>query len=98
MMNLTLQALGFITAAVIFWRAESILNVMASNCLLPVRLAFWMMCGGAFGMSVIILQGYVPPPVVILLTAGVACLLVMERRIGTILRLKTGVVIDRRAR
>lgn len=93
-----LQFLGFIIAGIIFWRAESILNIMASNCFLPVRLAFWCMVVGAFGLTVIIIQGYVPPVMVLLLTAGLALLLMTERRIGTLLRMQTPITVDRRTR
>lgn len=93
-----LQILGFITAGIIFWRAESILNIMASTCFLPVRLAFWGIVVGAFGLNVIIIQGYVPPVTVILLLSGLAILLLTERRIGTLLRMKHQTIFDRRTR
>lgn len=93
-----LQTLGFITAGIIFWRAESILNIMASTCFLPVRLAFWSIVVGSFGLNIIIIQGYVPPAMVLFLLAGLAILLMTERRIGTILRMKPHGIFDRRSR
>ncbi|HVH92507.1 MAG TPA: hypothetical protein VM783_14105 [Candidatus Acidoferrum sp.] len=99
-MNLdhTLQAMGFITAATIFWRAELVLNLMSKDCLLAIRLAFWMLVVGAISFNLEIIQGYVPPLVVILPLAGVALLLLVERRIGAILRIHTPVSNERRTR
>ena len=81
MIDLTLQTLGFIAAAVIFWRAESVLNLLAPGCRLLVRVAFWLLTVGAAAMAVRLWQGYVPPPAVVLTLAGMAILLVIERRV-----------------
>lgn len=91
-----LQYIGFLSASIIFWRTESILNIMASNCFLAVRLAFWCIVVGAFGLNVSIIQGYVPSFVVLLLTSGLAILFLTERRISTFLRINIPVPKDRR--
>ena len=98
MSNLTLQILGAALAAVIFWRAEAVLNIMAGDCRLVVRMAFWLLAGGAAGVGVAIWQGYVPPGAVLLSLAGIALLLVTERRIGALLRLHRPVTHERRSR
>ena len=99
MTDLTLQTLGFIAAAVIFWRAECVLNLMAPGCRLLVRLAFWLLVVGAAAMTVRLWQGYVPPPAVVLTLAGMALLLVSERRVRALLRAHTPrpVKFERRA-
>ena len=80
------QLVGLITAIIIFWRAEGIINQMSKECIMLIRLAFWLMVVGSFGMTIIIMQGYVPPVMVLLMTAGLALLLITERRITIILR------------
>ena len=89
MIDLTLQTLGFIAAAVIFWRAESVLNLMAPECRLLVRVAFWLLTVGAAAVAVCLYQGYVPPPAVVLSLMGMALLLVSERRVRALLRAHT---------
>lgn len=84
-----LQALGLLAAAIIFWRAESILNLMAPGCRLLVRAAFWLMTVGAAALAVSITQGYVPPAAVVLSLSGTALLLVSERRVRALLRAHT---------
>lgn len=88
MIDYTLQAMGLIITAVIFWRAESVLNLMAKECWMLIRLAFWCMVVGAFSIGLAIVQGWVPPMAVLLTLSGTALLLVTERRIGTILRIR----------
>ena len=89
MIDLTLQTLGFIAAAVIFWRAESVLNLMAPGCRLLVRVAFWLLTVGAAAVAVRLYQGYVPLPAVVLTLTGTALLLVSERRVRALLRAHT---------
>lgn len=89
MIDLTLQTLGFIAAAIIFWRAESVLNLMAPECRLLVRLAFWLLVVGAAATAVCFWQGYVPPVAVVLSLMGAALLLVSERRVRALLRAHT---------
>lgn len=81
-----LQALGLLAATIIFWRAESILNLMTPGCRLLVRAAFWLLTVGAAALAVHISQGYSPPPAVLLPLLGTALLLAGERRVQTLLR------------
>jgi hypothetical protein len=97
MIDLTLQTLGFIAAVVVFWRAESILNLMAPGCRLLVRLAFWLLVVGAAAFAVRIWQGYTPPAGAALAFMGMALLLVSERRVRAILRIHTPIKHERRA-
>lgn len=97
MINYTLQAMGLVITAVIFWRAESVLNLMAKECWLIIRLAFWFMVVGAFSIGLAIVQGWTPPIPVVLTLSGTALLLVAERRIGTVLRMRNPVKQNRRS-
>lgn len=85
MTDLILRFLGLLAAAVIFWRAEAVLNLMAASCRLQIRLAFWLLAVGAAAAGTLIYQGYTPPPAVMLTLAGVALLLVSERRVRALL-------------
>ncbi len=97
MIDLTLQAIGLIAAAVVFWRAEPILNVMAPQCRFFVRLAFWLLAVGAAALIVcIVARDYVPPLAYVATVAGIALLLVSERRVRALLRLHTPVIRERR--
>ena len=96
MIDLTLQTLGFIAAAVIFWRAESVSNLMAPGCRLLVRVAFWLLTVGAAAFAVRIWQGYTPTAGAALAFMGMALLLISERRVRAILRIHTPVPRERR--
>lgn len=98
MIDHTLQVMGFVTAGVIFWRAELVLNLMSKDCLFLIRLAFWLLVAGSLGFNLKIMEGYIPPVEVLLALGGVAMLLVAERRIGAILRMHTPVTHERRSR
>lgn len=98
MIDLTLQAMGLVAAAVIFWRVEPVLNIMAPHCRLLVRLAFWLLAVGAAALAVcIVFREYVPPLAFVATVLGVALLLISERRVRALLRLHTPVRIERRA-
>lgn len=98
MIDLTLQAFGLFAALVIFWRAEPILNIMAPSCRLLVRLAFWLLAVGAAGLATcIVFREYVPPAAFVSIVAGVALLLMSERRVRALLRLHSPVTRNRRA-
>ncbi len=97
MIDLTLQAMGFVAAAVIFGRVEPVLNIMAPQCRLFVRLAFWLLAVGAAALIVCIVgRGYVPPLAYVATTIGIALLLVSERRVRALLRIHTHVTRNRR--
>lgn len=57
MMHIALQILGALFAAAIFWRSESVLNLMAPGCRFSVRLAFWLLVVGSAALVVAILRG-----------------------------------------
>lgn len=87
MTDLILQIVGLGAAAVVFWRAEPVLNLMAPQCRFFVRLAFWLLTVGAAALIVcIVAQNYTPPPAYIATTVGIAFLLVSERRLRALLR------------
>jgi hypothetical protein len=94
-----IQVLSFVVAGIIFWRGEAILNSMNKNCFIIVRLAFWFIVVGAFGLSVVIMQGYVPSVMVLLMIIGIALLLLTERRMSVLLRMRsTRWLMERRVR
>lgn len=98
MIDITLQAAGIAIAAIIFWRSESVLNLMGRDCLLLVRLAFWLMVVGTVSLAVAIVRGYVPPPEILVTLSGVGLLLVTERRMNSLLRKRNSIKQNRRAR
>ena len=91
-----MQIVGLFVAGVIFWRAESVLNMMTRNCRLFLRVAFCLLAVGAAALALQISQGYTPPAAVVLLLAGMALLLVSERRMRAVLRINTPVQHERR--
>ena len=97
MIDQFLQVLGLLLTVVIYWRTESVLNLMAPGCRFLVRVAFWLIVVGAAGVAVWILQGYVPPVVVLIMLSGVALLVMSERRVRAILRVHTPIIRNRRA-
>ena len=88
MINALLQATGFVLAGIIFWRAESVLNMMSKECLLAIRLAFWLIVVGAISMNFAILEGYTPPLTVLIPLSGFTVLLMYERRVGVLFRMQ----------
>lgn len=91
-----LQIVALTASAVIFWRAEPIINLMNPGCRLAVRLAFWLLAVGSAALIVVITQGYEPSLPVVLALCGTALLLASERRIKGLLRLHTPVTKERR--
>lgn len=82
-MNINTLAPQVITAlacAVIFYKSEPVLNKMRKDCRVMLRMAFILLTAGSAGIVLMITQGYIPPPWVALLVAGVAFLLLSERR------------------
>ncbi len=96
MISYTMQIIGFAVASIIFWKAESVLNLMSKDCVLAIRFAFWLIVVGTVNINVAILQGYVPSLTMLIPLVGVALLFIYERRVGTILRLHRGIKRDRR--
>lgn len=98
MTDFLLQAAGVVAACIIYARVEPILNLMAGHCCTPVRLAFWLLAVGAAALVVcIVWRAYVPPLAFLATLAGVALLLVSERRVRALLRIRTAIARNRRA-
>ncbi len=93
-----LQTVALLATAVIFMRVEPVINLMGPACRTPVRVAFWSLLVGAAGLGLSITQGYRPNGWTVLLTVGVAALLLSERRVRGLLRARENVTRDRRAR
>lgn len=83
-----LQIIALTASAVIFWRSESIINLMHPGCRLAVRLTFWLLAVGSAALIVVITQGYEPSLPVVLALCGTA-LLASERRVRALLRAHT---------
>lgn len=79
-MNLAIQLVTLLSAALIFLKIEPMLNRMGHACRLSVRFALSAMAIGSAGVVLIVTQGYVPPVWVSLLLGGLACMLVVDRR------------------
>lgn len=79
-MNATLQILALIACAVIFFRAESVLNKMGRVCRFDIRLAFWLLAVGAVAVGGAIATGWQATAPVVASLVGVALLLHVERR------------------
>lgn len=97
MTDLILQFLGFHAALAIFWRGESLLNLMSPGCRMAVRVAFWMVVVGAASLAVRIVQGYVPPASIVTILWGMALLLLSERRVRAILRIHAPDLTNKRS-
>jgi len=98
MIEHTLQYLALVACLVIFFKVEPVLNLMGPRCRLPVRLAFWMLASGPLAIIVSMAQGYRPNLGTVLALAGVALLLLVERRIHGLLRLPGHFMRERRDR
>ena len=86
MTEMLLQAAALLAAAVIFARAEPVLNIMGPACWLPVRLAYWLLAVGPVALVLSITQGYAPDFGTVCALAGIACLMSAERRVRSLLR------------
>jgi len=90
------QILGLIAAAIIFWRSETIINLMGHTCRLPIRVAFWLLLVSSLATGAAILGGYLPALPILGLLCGVALLLASERRLKGILRLHSPSTLEKR--
>lgn len=95
-LTLTVQLCTVLACMVIFFRTEPVLNQMARGCKFHIRVAFWLLVVGSVGAGSAVLLGWTPPPFVAILLAGVALLLVGERRLRSIHRLNAGKVLKER--
>ena len=79
-MNLAIQLVTLLSAALIFLKVEPMLNQMGHGCRLSVRIAISAMAVGSAGIVLIVTLGYVPPVWISLLLGGVAAMLLIDRR------------------
>jgi hypothetical protein len=80
MITLLLQAIVLVAASVIVVRAEPALNRMSKTTPLLVRLSFHLLTLGAIAEIVFVLAGGIPAWQSAITTAGIAALLLCERR------------------
>ena len=81
MSTLILQAIVLVAAVVIIVRTEPALNRMSRCTPLLIRAAFHLLTLGAIAQIVFILDGDVPTWPMAIVCAGVAVLLICERRL-----------------
>lgn len=79
-MTFLFQMLALLAASIIFWRAESAINMMTKSSAFPIRAAFFLLAVGAVALIFAIARGYQPPLSVALPLVGVALLLSCNRR------------------
>lgn len=83
-MDITMQILAALMCGVILWRAEPTLARMDRHTHLTVRLAMWLATVGAVARLGWLAMGGVPDGITVLMLAGLAALLVCERRLRII--------------
>ena len=81
MSELIQQVIGLLCTVVIVVRAESVLNRMNRQTPLLVRTAFHLLTVGAAAEIVCIVSGDAPSWSMVIVAAGVAMLLLCERRL-----------------
>lgn len=80
-MAIALQVVTAISAALIFWRAESVINHMSRACSHLIRVSFWVTAVGALSVvATIALCDHKPHPAESMMIVGLAMLLVGDRR------------------
>lgn len=85
-MNILAQILGFVLCAAILARVEPAINRMGRDTPRLVRLAFALLAVGAAAGILAIATGAVPEWHVLILAAGIAALLLCERRLRILTR------------
>lgn len=86
-LDLLAQLVSLVACAVILWRTEPAINLMHRKTTpLLLRLSFWLISIGAFAAILAMLDGAVPPWPAAIGAAGVALLLICERRIRYLAR------------
>lgn len=81
MTALLLQSVVLVTASVIIFRAEPALNRMSPGTPLMIRASFHLLTLGAVAEIAFVLVGDVPSWPAAIMTAGVALLLICEKRL-----------------
>lgn len=78
-MNVTLQLLTLLAAAVIFFKIEPALNRMSGACPVWLRITYALALVLSAGMVLMITQGYEPPLwLALLLTCGASALVTRQ--------------------
>lgn len=85
MIDTVLNLAGLFIAALILWRAEPALNRMSDETHWMVRYALLLMATGALALLLYILAGDTPSPIALILAAGIALMLICERRMRYLL-------------
>ena len=85
---LTLAALGI--ALLILWRVEPALARMNGKTHWTIRYALLLIAGGALGTLVTIITGGHIDPIALFTLAGIALLLLCERRIDHLIHIRKG--------
>lgn len=86
MMDIINQLAAVLACIVVVVRTEPAINRMDPSVPLLLRLAFWCLCVAALGAVAEVVAGQVPPWPATLGAAGVALLLICERRIRYLTR------------
>lgn len=85
---INLAAIGF--ALLILWRVEPAISRMNGTTHWMIRYAMLLLAAGALGTIVTIYSGGSIDPVALFILAGIALLLVCERRISYLIRIRKG--------
>lgn len=85
---INIAALGF--ALLILWRVEPAIARMDNDTHWMIRYAMLLLAGGALGIIGIIYTGGAIDPVTVAILAGLALLLICERRISYLIRIRKG--------
>lgn len=85
MIDSLLDLLGLAVAGLILWRTEPALNRMSSATHWMIRYALLLMAAGAMALLLTILAGQTPNVATLFLAAGLALLLICERRLRYLL-------------
>lgn len=86
--KIALQAVALAACVVIFVRAEPAINRMGADAPVLLRLAFVLLAAGSISGFVFIVAGHVPAWQDLILTCGIAVLLLCERRIRILTRVR----------
>jgi membrane protein YqaA with SNARE-associated domain len=87
MIDAALQIVSALSAFVVLLRAEPALGRMSGATHPTVRISLWLLVvGAAARLGSIVLYGIVPPAYEVITAAGIALLLLCERRIRILVR------------
>lgn len=86
-----LNLAGLICAALVLWRAEQAISRMTEATHWMVRYAMLLLAGAAIGFIFAIPAGAGMDPITLAVLAGIALLLICERRVLYLARQRSGV-------